>query len=40
MAWAEGWCHAVWEDDRSGNTDVYTARRPCAGPGTKAKQKP
>ena len=39
MAWAQGWCHAVWEDDRSGNADVYAARRPCAEPGVKAKKK-
>jgi hypothetical protein len=33
MAWAAGLCHVVWEDNRSGNPDVFTARRPCARPG-------
>jgi hypothetical protein len=40
MAWADGLCQVVWEDDRSGNTDVFSARRPCAAPGSPKKQKP
>ena len=38
MAWAEGLCHVVWEDTRSGNADVFTARRPCAAPPGKGKK--
>jgi hypothetical protein len=38
MAWANGLCHVVWEDNRSGNADVFTARRPCAAPPGKAKK--
>ena len=32
MAWAEGRCHVVWEDNRSGNADVAAAHRPCLLP--------
>ena len=40
MAWSAGLCHVVWEDNRSGNPDVFTARRPCGpqpGKGKKPK---
>jgi hypothetical protein len=40
MAWAEGRCHVVWEDNRSGNADVSAARRPCLLPAKRKKPKP
>jgi hypothetical protein len=41
MAWSDGVCHAIWEDNRSGNPDVFTASRPCPAPAGKGKkQKP
>jgi len=39
MAWAEGRCHVVWEDNRSGNADVSAASRPCPGPAKGKKPK-
>jgi hypothetical protein len=38
MAWAEGRCHVVWEDNRAGNADVFAASRPCAAPGNQKKK--
>ena len=42
MAWSDDLCHVVWEDNRSGNPDVFSARRPCgpqaAGNGKKPKR--
>ncbi len=32
LAWGDGLCHAVWQDDRRGTSDVFYARRPCPGP--------
>lgn len=31
LAWAGGFCYAVWEDDRNGTPDVYLGRRSCPG---------
>ena len=39
MAWAEGRCHVVWEDNRSGNADVSAAHRPCLLPAKGKKPK-
>jgi hypothetical protein len=39
MAWAEGRCHVVWEDNRSGNADVSAAHRPCLPPAKGKKPK-
>ena len=41
LAWAGGLCHAVWEDNRRGTSDVFYAQRNCpdAGPGKQKKDR-
>jgi hypothetical protein len=38
-AWATGRCWVVWEDNRSGNTDVFAAGRRCGPQPGKHKQR-
>jgi hypothetical protein len=31
LAWAHGYCYVAWEDNRTGTSDIFVARRRCPG---------
>jgi hypothetical protein len=39
LAWAGGTCHAVWEDNRGGTSDVFYAQRACPAAASAGKPK-
>jgi hypothetical protein len=37
LAWADGQCYVVWEDNRGGTADVFLGRRSCPAPAGKSR---